>query len=131
MTDYVGATVTLVGWAASDARNPAYDKDGSKGVKEVSIPINEGYTKDGEFVQTGTTWYTVSAAGDYAADIAAIKKGDKVKITNAKQEVREYEDREGNKKLGINLRYGTVTILEAKSGGATSSAPAATSDDDW
>ena len=69
--DRIGATTTIVGWASSDGRNPAYDKDGSKGVKEVSIPLNEGYTKDGEFVQTGTTWYTVSAAGEYADRLPA------------------------------------------------------------
>lgn len=132
MTDYVGARTTLVGWAASDGRNPAYDKDGSKGVKEVSIAINEGYTKDGEFVQTGTTWYTVSAAGEYAAEIAALKKGDKIKVEDAKQEVREYQDREGNNKLGITLRYGKLTVLERK-GGQSAAAPAAAaaSDDVW
>lgn len=123
MTDYVGATTTLVGWAASDGRNPAYDKDGKKGVKEVSIAINEGYTKDGEFVQTGTTWYTVSAAGDYADEIAAIRKGDKLKVEGAKQEVREYKDKDDNPKLGITLRYGKITVLEAKN------APAASAND--
>lgn len=131
MTDRVGVTTTIVGWAASDGRNPAYDKEGTKGVKEVSIANNEGYTKDGEFVQTGTTWYTISAGGDYADQIAAIKKGDKIKVENAKQEVREYKDREGNDKLGITLRYGTITVLESKSGGAAPAAAVAKSDDVW
>lgn len=128
MTDRVGAQITIVGWAASDARNPAYDKDGSKGVKEISIPLNEGYTKDGEFVQTGTSWYTYSAAGDYAAEVAKVRKGDKVKIEDGKLEVREYKDKEGNEKLGLSVRYGTLTILESKSDGA---AAAAKSDDVW
>lgn len=129
MADRVGIEVTLVGWASSDARNPAYDKDGSKGVKEVSIPISEGYTKDGEFIQTSTSWYTYSAAGDYAAQVAAIKKGDKVKVSGAKLEVREYQDKEGKDKLGLSLRYGTITVLESKSGGAP--AAAASNDDSW
>lgn len=30
---------------------------------EVSLPVNEGYKKDGEFVQTGTTWYTLLRRG--------------------------------------------------------------------
>lgn len=127
MTDRIGITVDLVGYAASDARNPAYDKDGSKGVKEVSIPLNEGYTKDGEFVQTGTSWYTYSAAGDYAAQVAAIKKGDKVKVSGAKLEVREYKDKDNNDKLGLSLRYGSITVLESKSGGA----PVTSDDDSW
>lgn len=110
--NYVGATTTLVGYASGEARNPAYDKEGTKGVKELAIAINEGYSKDGEFVKTGTTWYTISAAGEYAAELEAIAKGDKIRLDDAKQEVREYKDREGNVKLGISLRYGKLTVLE-------------------
>jgi single-stranded DNA-binding protein len=122
--NYVGATVTLVGYAAGPAKTPAYDKDGGKGILELSIPVNEGYKPaGGEFVKTGTTWYTVSAAGDYAAQLSAINKGDKVRVDGAKQEVREYTDREGNKKLGISLRYGTITVLEAASGGPVDESP--------
>ena len=117
--NYPGAAVTLVGYAAGPAKAPAYDKDGSRGILELSIPINEGYKKDGEFVQTGTTWYTYSAAGDFAQNvIAPIGKGDKVRIEDAKQEVREYQDRDGNTKLGITLKFGSVTVLESKGAGA-------------
>lgn len=134
--NYIGATLTLVGWTAAEARNPAYDKEGKKGVKELSIPINEGYTKDGEFVQTGTTWYTYSAAGDYADTLTDIPKGSKVRIEDAKQEVREYQDREGNTKLGIGLRFGTITVLEEGSGEKkadtrTATAKAADDNDGW
>lgn len=116
--NYIGANATVVGYAASDARPPAYDKDGSRGILEVSIPVNEGYRKDGEFVQTGTTWYTITGASDYAQNVLApIKKGDKVRVEDAKQEVREYKDKDGNTKLGITLRFGTVTVLESKSDG--------------
>ena len=118
--NYVGVSNTIVGYAASAARPPAYDKDGSKGVLEVAIPINEGYKKDGEFVQTGTTWYSIVAGGDAANDLKAINKGDKVRVDDAKQEVREYKDAEGNTKLGITLRFGKVTILESKSAPAIS-----------
>lgn len=109
--NYSGATTTIVGYAATDARVPAYDKDGSKGVIEVPIPINEGYTKDGEFVQTGTTWYTISAAGEYAEALKAIKKGTKVRVDDAKQEVREYQDKNNVTQKAIGLRFGTLTVL--------------------
>lgn len=112
--NYIGATTTIVGYAAGEARFPAYDKEGTKGVLELPIPINEGYKKDGEFVQTGTTWYSVVASGDYGKALQAIRKGDKVRVDDAKQEVREYKDKEGNSKLGISLRFGTVTVLESK-----------------
>ena len=112
--NYVGASITLVGYVSNPARPPAYDKDGSKGVLELSIPINEGYKKDGEFVQTGTTWYTYSAAGEYADALRELAKGDKVRIDDAKQEVREYTDRDGAKQKGISLRYGSIKVLESK-----------------
>lgn len=118
--NYIGVSNTIVGYAASGARPPAYDKGGTKGILEVAIPINEGYKKDGEFVQTGTTWYTIVAGGDAANDLKAINKGDKVRVDDAKQEVREYKDAEGNTKLGITLRFGKVTVLESKSAPAIS-----------
>lgn len=117
--NYLGAANTLVGYLAGPAQSPAFDKDGSRGVLEVSIPINEGYKKDGEFVQTGTTWYRYQGAGDFAQNtLAPLNKGDKVRIDGAKQEVREYTDREGNKRLGITLTFGTLQVLEPASGGA-------------
>lgn len=110
--NYVGAANTLVGYAASGPRNPGYDKEGTRGVKEIPIPINEGYKKDGEFVQTGTTWYTYVAAGSGVELIEDIRKGDKIRIDGAKQEVREYKSKAGEDKLGISLRFGTITVLE-------------------
>lgn len=109
--NYIGATLTLVGYTSGEAQKPAYDKDGSRGVLELSIPINEGYKKGDEFVKTGTTWYTYSAAGDYAQQLANIPKGSKVRIEDAKQEVREFEKRDGTKQLAIGLRFGTLTVL--------------------
>lgn len=120
--NYIGATSTVVGYAAGPARAPRYDKDGTSGVLEVAIPINEGYKKDGEFVQTGTTWYTYSAVGDYANNLKAIQKGDKIRIEDAKQEVRTYE-KDGATIPAIGLRYGTLTVLESKSGSAEDAAP--------
>ena len=114
--NYIGVSTTIVGYAAGPAKPPAYDKDGSRGVLVVSIPINEGYKKEGEFVQTGTTWYEYSGAGEFAENVLSrVQKGDKIRVDDAKQEVREYKDREGNDKLGITLRFGTFTILESKS----------------
>lgn len=122
--NYIGVTTTIVGYAASDARNPAYDKEGTRGVKQVPIAINEGYkSKEGEFVQTGTTWYDLEAGGEAASTLARIKKGDKIRVDDAKQEVRTYKDKNGAEKLGITLRFGTVTVLESSSGGDDSDTP--------
>lgn len=113
--NYVGANTVLVGYAAGPAKPPAYDKDGSKGILELRIPIREGYKKDGEFVETGTTWYSVTAAGDAAGALRNINKGDLVRVDNAKQEVREYESG-GEKRLGITLVFGEITVVKAAGG---------------
>lgn len=111
--NYPGTAATIVAYAAGEARFPAYDKEGTRGVLELSLPVDEGYTKDGEWVKTGTTWYTYSASGEYADALREVGKGDKVRIDGAKQEVREYEVN-GEKRLGIGLRFGNFAILERK-----------------
>lgn len=109
--NYVGVSATLVGYVAVDPRYPGYDKNGERGYKEVPVAINEGYKKDGEFVQTGTTWYAWSVHQD---DLPAnVVKGAKIRIDDAKQEVREYENKEGEKVKAISLRFGTLTVLES------------------
>lgn len=112
--NYKGVNTTIVAYAAGTARPPAYDKQGTSGVLEISLPISEGYKKDGEWVEKSTTWYVYSGAGDFAQNVLSqVKKGDKIRVDDAKQEVREYTDREGNPKLGITLRYGDFTVLES------------------
>lgn len=120
--NYLGATVTVVGYAAGAPEYPPYDKEGKRGFKQLSVPVNEGYKKDGEFVQTGTTWYRVEKHQD-DWDSLGVQKGDKVRIDNAKQEVRAYKNGKGEDALGITLSYADVTILESKSGGGDSDTP--------
>lgn len=115
--NYPGAEITLVGWVAADAGPQKFGERVNDKVVELRIPITEGYKKDGEFIKTGTTWYSYTAAGDAGENLKSIRKGDKVRIDNAKQEVREYETKDGEKRLGITLKFGTVTVLEAKNGG--------------
>lgn len=112
--NYISADLTLVGYVATNPRPPAYVTDGSRRVLEVPIPINEGYkSRDtGEFIQTGTTWYQYVAAGDGVSVVESIRKGDKVRIDGARQSVREYKTKEGESRLGIELRFGTITVLE-------------------
>ena len=117
--NYIGVNTTLVGYAAGPAKPPAYDKDGSRGVLEVSFAIREGYKKDGEFVETGPSWYVYSGAGEFAENVLAqVQKGDKIRIEDAKQEVRTYKNKDGEEKLGITLRFGNFTVLESKNSGS-------------
>lgn len=115
--NYIGATLTLVGYVAVEPRYPAYDKEGKRSYKQIPIAINEGYKKDGEFIQTGTTWYDVELHED-AVSFLGIGKGDKIRVDDAKQEVRSYTNKDGEEKLGISLKYGTITVLESKDGGS-------------
>lgn len=116
--NYVGATLTLVGYAAGEPEYPPYDKEGKRGYKQLSVPVSEGYKKDGEFVKTGTTWYRVEKHQDDWATLG-VQKGDKVRIDNAKQEVRAYKNAKGEDALGITLSYADVTVLESSGGGSS------------
>lgn len=112
----IGANTALVGYVATEPRYPAFDKEGKRGLKEIPIAHNEGYKKDGEWVTTGTTWYSVMVKEDFLAS-TPIGKGDKIRVDDAKQEVREYTNKDGETKIGITLSFGDITVLESKPGG--------------
>lgn len=120
--NYQGATVTVIGYAAGDPEYPPYDKEGKRGYKQLSVPVSEGYKKNGEFVKTGTTWYRVEKHQDDWASLG-VQKGDKVRIDNAKQEVRSYKNAKGEDALGITLSYADVTVLESSGGSDNSDTP--------
>lgn len=110
--NYEGATVTLVGRAGGDAEFPAYDKEGTRGISQVRVAVGQGYKKEGEWVDTGTTWYTVSGRTD---DIGHVKKGDKVRLDDARLETREFDRKDGSKGQAFETKFGTLSVLESKS----------------
>lgn len=118
--NYNGAAIVLVGYAAGDPEFPPYDRDGKRPYKQVSVAVNEGYKKDGEFVQTGTTWYRIERHQDDWAKLG-VQKGDKIRLEGAKQEVRPYKNKNGEDQLSITLSYGDLTVLESKNGGSQGS----------
>lgn len=113
--NYLGATITLVGYAAGDAENPLYDKEGTRGISQVRVPINQGYKKDGEWVETGTAWYTVSGKTE---NIGHVRKGDKIRLDDAKLEAREFTRKDGSIGQAFETSYGELTVLEPKDGGS-------------
>jgi single-stranded DNA-binding protein len=117
--NYEGATVTLVGRAGADAEFPAYDKQGERGISQVRVAVGQGYKKDGDWVDTGTVWYTVSGRTD---DIGHVKKGDKVRLDDARLEAREFKRKDDSTGQAFETRFGTLTVLES-SGGSTSDTP--------
>ena len=112
--NYEGASITLVGRAGGPAQPPAYDKDGTKGVLELSVAVSQGYKKDDQWVDTGTAWYVLSAAGSYADVFREVGKGDKVRLDDGKLEVREFDRKDGTKGQQFTVKYGTLVILEKK-----------------
>lgn len=112
--NYEGATITLVGRAGGDAENPAYDKNGERGIKQVRVAVGQGYKKEGEWVDTGVTWYTVTGRED---DIGHVRKGDKVRLDDARLETREFDRKDGSKGQAFETKFGTLTVLESKNSG--------------
>jgi NDP-sugar pyrophosphorylase family protein len=81
----------------------------------VSVAVGQGYKKDGQWVDTGTVWYTVQAATDYAEQHwPLIEKGDKIRVNDAKQEVRLYIKHDGSPGVDLRLSYGSLTVVERK-----------------
>lgn len=122
--NYNGATIVLVGRAGGPAKPPAFDKDGTSGVLELSVAVDQGYKKNGEWVDTGTAWYTYKAAGSYADNLRPIGKGDKVRIDEAKLETREFTRKDESIGQQFVLSYGSIEVLESKSGAAPAAADA-------
>ena len=116
--NYPGISVTLVGFASADSGFPAYDKTGSRGISEVRVPIDHGYkNKDtGDWVTTGTTWVTVTGKSD--GELGSVRKGDKLRLDDAKWESREFTRKDGSIGQAFQTSFGTVTVLESKNSGS-------------
>lgn len=113
--NYRGITVCVVGKASADAGFPAYDKSGTRGISEIRVPIDHGYkdkTTD-EWKKTGTTWVTVTGKTD---DIGHIRKGDLLRVDDAKFEAREFTRNDGSIGQAFQTSYGSVTVLESAEG---------------
>lgn len=130
--NYQGASAVVVGYVAGPAKAPLWDKEGTSGRLEVSIPLNHGYKgKDGEWVQTSTSWFNYSASGEYADALKALAKGDKVRIDDAKFETRTYTKKDQSEGIGLNLSYGTLTVLEKAGGGSNDGFTPSSGGDGW
>lgn len=115
--NYQGISATIVGYAGTDAGFPNYDKSGEKGRSQFRLPVDHGYKdkkNNDEWKKTGTTWITVTGL---TSDIGDIRKGDKVRVDDAKFESREYTRKDGTTGQEFETSFGTVTVLEAKDGG--------------
>lgn len=94
---------------------PAEDKFDGR-VTELRIAISHGY-KDKtteEWKETGTTWLTYSATGEWAEPLREFGKGDLVEISDAALETRAFDRRDGSHDVGVTARFGSIELLESK-----------------
>ena len=114
--NYPGANLTAVGRASGSPEYPRYDREGKYGYKELSVAVSQDYKdKDGNWVDRPAIWVAYVQHED-RWDKTPVGKGDLVRIDNARMETREYEDRDGNPKIGITAKFGSITVLESKGG---------------
>lgn len=94
-------------------------------VHEVRLVVNHSYkdkTTD-EWKDTGSTWLTYSAVGDFGAGFASAAPGDTVEITGDwVLETRSYTKQDGTDGIAQTVRYGNIEIIARKGENAQSSA---------
>lgn len=114
------ATVTIVGNVGQV--NSKFDG----ALVEATVAVSKGY-KDKQteaWIDTGTDWYTVIARGDFTQTLLDLAPGDRVEVTDAKLEHREYQKNDGTTGISYELNFGTVVVLERKADRQTASAGA-------
>lgn len=111
--NYDGASATIVGRAGGPFEIREFNNGGSQA--QLSIAVGKGYKKDGEWVDTGTDWYTLTATPEYAeANWPTVGKGDKVRVDDARLELKAFQRNNGEIGVDASLRYGTLVVVEAK-----------------
>jgi single-stranded DNA-binding protein len=111
--DYEGASVVIVGSAGGPVEVVKFPNGGSQA--QLSIAVGKGYKKGDEWVDTGTDWYTLTATEDYAAqNWPDVQTGDKVRVDEARQELKGYIKKDGEAGVDARLRYGTLVIVSSK-----------------
>ena len=90
-------------------------------VCRFSVAVNRRRTGDGE---QQTDFFNVTAWRGLAESVARYcKKGNKVAVSGAIQ-IRQYEDRDGQKQTSVDVIADEVEFLTPKSGDGGNSAPA-------
>ena len=110
---------------------PAESKFDGK-VTEVRLAVGHSYKdrETGEYKDSGTTWLTYAAAGEYAQVLTEFGKGDLVEITGDwSLETRQYTTRDGDERSAVTVRWGQIDLLERKGEGRE--AVAAVAQDGW
>lgn len=111
--NFPGANITVVGTAGGEYEIREFPNGGEQA--QLSVAVGKGYKKDGEWVDTGTDWYTLVASPDWASsNWPHVGKGDKVRIDDGRLEARAYLNKDKDARVDLQVRFGTLTVVEAK-----------------
>lgn len=111
-----GANATVVGNATGSVEVREFPSGGSQA--QLGIAVNKGYKdrETGEWKDTGVDFYNLVAAPEYASENwPSVSKGDKVRVDDARLEARPYTSKDGEPRVDLQLRFGTLVVVEAKS----------------
>lgn len=114
--NYPGATAVIVGTAGGPYEVRDFGNGGSQA--QLSIAVGKGYKdkKTDQWVDTGTDWYTLTATPDWAEqNWPNVDKGDKVRVDDARLELKGYKKNNGEIGVDATLRYGTLALVESAS----------------
>ncbi len=117
------AKVTLVGNLGRDAELRVTPRGMS--VLEFSIATNEKWTDQQGVQQEATTWFRVSLWGKQADSLKTYLQKGKQVLVEGRLRVREYTDRDGNRRTSLDVRCDNLLLLggrgmdrdESQSGG--------------
>lgn len=106
------------------------------GLEVTSFSVAVGHSRkdkqSGEWVDSGTDWFRLSAFGNFAVSLAErLRKGTKVYF-EGDFSTREFEGRDGETRTSLDVKADKVIVLknganeddEARFGGSTTAAPA-------
>lgn len=106
--------IVVTGHLGRDAEN--IQKDGKTVGLKFSLAVGHGYRdKNGEWIDSGTTWYDVVAFGDAAAALrnADLTRGQAVRVQSRELQAGAWIDKEGNPRPRLTLKVweGDVAIV--------------------
>lgn len=88
-------------------RDPDVRQLGSGSVANFTVAVNNSYKdKSGEWVEQ-TAWIRCAAFGALAPKAAELRKGDGV-VVSGKIEVRQWQDKDGNKRESTEINAYTI-----------------------
>ena len=114
--NFPGATIdALVGTAGGPWEVRQFPNGNSQA--EQSIAVSKGYKnkQTGEWVDTGTDWYTLTATEAWANDNwPDTASGDKLRVEGSRLEARAYAKKDGTPGVELKLSFGTLNVVESR-----------------